>query len=98
MPGPSYTAHSIYLWFQAQIWLHMMACRALNQYDNCVTSDQNCHKLLFFQLLRVARQALFESDGRFLVSHCCDLALLFGGIAIAIVDGPSSDGGDANRF
>ena len=23
---------------------------------------------------------MFESDGRFLVSHCCDLALLFGGI------------------
>ena len=25
---------------------------------------------------------MFESDGRFLVSHCCDLALLFGGIGI----------------
>ena len=30
--------------------------------------------------LFAARQALFKSDGRFLVSHCCDLALLFGGI------------------
>ena len=29
-----------------------------------------------------ARQALFESDGRFPVSHRCDLALLFGGIRV----------------
>ena len=25
---------------------------------------------------------MFKSDGRFLVSHCCDLALLFGGIDV----------------
>ena len=30
--------------------------------------------------LFAARQALLKSDGRFPVSHCCDLALLFGGI------------------
>ena len=29
---------------------------------------------------------MFESGGRFLVSHCCDLALLFGGILEALDD------------
>ena len=33
----------------------MTARRALNLCDNGITSDQNCHKLLFFQLLRVEK-------------------------------------------
>ena len=55
MPDPPYTTSGMHLRFQARIWSHMTARRALNQHDNCVTSDQNCHKLLLFQLLRVDR-------------------------------------------
>ena len=55
MPDPPYTASGMHLRLQARIRPHMTTRRALNQHDNCVTSDQNCHKLLLFQLLRVDR-------------------------------------------
>ena len=44
--------------------------------------------------LFAARQASFKSDGRFLVSHCCDLALLFGGVG-ELGDGMLITVGDA---
>ena len=55
MLGPPYTSSGMRLRFQAQIRPHMTARRALNLCYNGITSDQNCHKLLFFQLLRVEK-------------------------------------------
>ena len=52
MPGPAATASDTGLRLQAWIWPYAAACRALNPCDNSITSDQNCHKLLLFQLLR----------------------------------------------
>ena len=64
MPGPPYTAHSGYLWFQAQIWSHMTTRRAINQYDNCITSDQNCPKQILFPLLRGGKKGDIGKDCR----------------------------------
>ena len=41
LPDPTHMASGMHLWFQAWIWPHTTAHRALNPYDNCITSDQN---------------------------------------------------------
>ena len=41
----------------------MTARRALNPRDNSITSDQNCHKLLLFQLLRVVDMPRDDIEG-----------------------------------
>ena len=53
MPGPACAAYCVYLGLQTHRFGYMTARRALNPCDNGITSDQNCHKLLLFPLLRV---------------------------------------------
>ena len=49
LPDPTHMALGKYLRFQARIWSHMTACRALNPCDNSITSDQNWPKQMFFR-------------------------------------------------
>ena len=44
---PPYTSSGMHLKFQAQIWPHMTARKALNPCDNCVTSDQSLPEIMF---------------------------------------------------
>ena len=48
LPGPTHPASDKHLRFQARIRLHMATRRALNPYDNCITSDQNFAESMFF--------------------------------------------------
>ena len=48
LPDQTHMASDMHLRFQARIWSHMTARRALNPCDNCITSDQNYPKQMLF--------------------------------------------------